>query len=66
MTQKTVEVIIDKDGNANIEVSGFSDGQCLKETEKLEQALGAVSGRSRKNYTAGGVATGVPLKTGQK
>lgn len=66
MTQKTIEVIIDENGDANIEVSGFSDSQCLKETEKLEEALGAVKGRTRKNYTAVTPAVGTPSKVGKR
>jgi len=61
MTNKTIEVIIDLEGNAEVEASGFSDGACLKETEALEDALGVVTGRKRKNYT--GAAVGTPAKT---
>lgn len=65
-TQKTIEVIIDENGDANIEVSGFSDAQCLKETEALERALGAVTGRTKKNHAAITPAVGTPSKVGTR
>lgn len=58
-SQKTITVIIDKDGNPSIEVDGFSDAQCLKETQAIEEALGKPSSRKMKNNLK-------PVKIGDK
>ena len=47
-TQKTITVIIDKQGNPTIEASGFTGDACLKETKGIEEALGKLSDRSLK------------------
>jgi hypothetical protein len=49
-TQKIIEITIDKSGKTNIEpVKGFTDGSCMKETEKLEAALGGdITNRTKK------------------
>lgn len=49
-TEQVIEVVIDKDGTMTIEpIRGFKDGSCLKETEKLEKALGGeVTNRVKK------------------
>lgn len=40
-TEQIIEIVIDKNGQLTIEPKqGFKDGSCLKETEKLEKALG--------------------------
>lgn len=44
---KEIRVVIDEKGNVQIEASGFSGRECLKETEALERALG-VDGQQRK------------------
>lgn len=38
---KTIDVIIDSNGDPKIETSGFSGGECSVETAALERALGA-------------------------
>lgn len=38
---KTIDVWIDQTGNARIETSGFTGGECATETAALEKALGA-------------------------
>jgi hypothetical protein len=47
---QTVQLIIDigRDGELSIDANGFKDAGCLKETQSLEEALGAVSSRSKK------------------
>jgi len=37
---KTVKVTFDEKGNATIETSGYSGGECMSETAELEAALG--------------------------
>jgi hypothetical protein len=38
---KQIDVIIDETGNPTIHTSGFTGGECAKETAALEKALGA-------------------------
>lgn len=47
-TQKTIEVIIEKDGSTKVEAFGFTGKNCLKETESLEEALGKLQSRTAK------------------
>lgn len=46
--KREIEVVIGKDGDVKIEVSGFDDGGCLKETEEMERKLGTVTNRTKK------------------
>jgi len=41
---KTIEVIIDTDGNVEVQTSGFSGPECKKATADLERVLGKVTG----------------------
>jgi hypothetical protein len=45
---KTVTVIIDEQGNAQIETSGFKGQACEKFTAALEKSLGVISGNRRR------------------
>ncbi len=38
---KRIEVLIDETGNPTIQTSGFTGGECARETAALEKALGA-------------------------
>ncbi len=48
MRDKYVDVFVDEVGNISMDANGFSGGQCLNETKKLEQALGTVVDRTSK------------------
>ena len=48
MREKFVDVTIDQVGNISMNANGFSGGQCLNETAKLEKALGKVVDRTNK------------------
>ena len=43
---KSISVTFDADGNSTIVTTGFSGVACLRETERLEQALGATAKRT--------------------
>jgi hypothetical protein len=43
---KQVKVIIDEDGRATIETSGFKGSQCISDTEKLLQDLWVIGVKS--------------------
>ena len=45
---KTIEVVIGPDGSLKIDAVGFHGTDCQRATEFLEQALGRVSGKSKK------------------
>lgn len=47
-SEKKIIVTIGADGGTEIEAQGFPDGQCLKETKALEEALGTVTERTKK------------------
>jgi hypothetical protein len=40
---KTIEVVIDVDGDVTASTSGFSGSDCLKATAELERKLGATT-----------------------
>jgi hypothetical protein len=40
---KTIDVIIDSDGNVEVQTSGFSGPECKQATADLERALGKVT-----------------------
>ena len=40
---KTIDVIIDTDGNIEVQTSGFSGPECKQATADLERALGTVT-----------------------
>jgi hypothetical protein len=40
---KTIEVIIDTDGNIEVQTQGFSGPDCKKATADLERSLGKVT-----------------------
>jgi hypothetical protein len=40
---KTIEVVIDTDGNVEVQTSGFSGPECKKATADLERQLGKVT-----------------------
>jgi hypothetical protein len=40
---KQIDVIIDSDGNVEVQTSGFSGPECQKATADLERALGKVT-----------------------
>jgi hypothetical protein len=40
---KTIDVIIDTDGNIAVQTSGFSGPECKQATADLERALGTVT-----------------------
>lgn len=48
MNQRSITVEVDVDGSVKIEGHGFSGPSCEKATKFLEDALGAVTKRSRK------------------
>lgn len=51
MAVKTIDVIIDADGNPEIRTSGFTGNECALETAALEKALGAkVSDKKTAEY----------------
>lgn len=46
-----IEIEIEKDGQARVDVNGIKGGACLKETDWLEKALGKVEKRTfKKEY----------------
>ncbi len=45
---KEMIVKIDKNGNISIDTNGFTGDECIRETKKLEQALGVVTSREKK------------------
>ena len=40
---KTIDVIIDTDGNIEVATSGFAGAECKKATAELERQLGTVT-----------------------
>tara|TARA_Y100001951_G_C11231617_1_gene234964 strand:- start:245 stop:430 length:186 start_codon:yes stop_codon:yes gene_type:complete len=40
---KTIDVIIDTDGNIEVQTSGFAGAECKKATAELERQLGKVT-----------------------
>ena len=40
---KTIDVIIDTDGNIEVQTTGFSGPECKQATADLERALGTVT-----------------------
>jgi hypothetical protein len=51
-TEKSVEVVIDAEGNTQIEAKGYTDGSCRSATDAIEKALGGVSARQMKDHGA--------------
>ncbi len=45
---KTIEVIVQPDGQLKIDAVGFKGADCEKATAFLEKALGQVKGKARK------------------
>jgi hypothetical protein len=45
---RTIEIIVQPDGQLAIEAMGFSGPDCEKATKFLEQALGTVTGKRKK------------------
>ena len=60
--KREIVIIIDEEGNPNIEAFGYSDGQCRKETAEFEQALGNVSSRKIKDPHCDDVKTKIVVK----
>jgi hypothetical protein len=56
---KKIDVVIGKNGEINIEASGFTGNDCLAATKALEEALGVAGEHTRKGeqfITAQGLA----------
>lgn len=49
-SEKSVEVVIDAEGNTQIEAKGYTDGSCRSATDAIEKALGGVSTREMKDH----------------
>jgi len=49
MSRKKIEIVIDEEGNSNIEAFGYKDGSCKKATREFEEALGKVTNRKIKD-----------------
>lgn len=45
---QTIDIIVDRNGNVQIETSGFSGAECEAMTKALEDALGDVETREHK------------------
>jgi len=48
MAEKYIDIIIDEDGNAEIDVVGVVGPDCLKLTKLIEDSLGVVTDRKLK------------------
>ena len=48
--KKSVEVVIDAEGNTQIEAKGYTDGSCRSATDAIEQALGGITHREVKDH----------------
>jgi hypothetical protein len=66
MTTQEIIISFSKDGTPSIEVKGVKGSSCLKLTEDLERALGAVENRQKKPEFRQETETGAHLRVGGK
>lgn len=63
-SEKIIKVTIDNQGNPDVEVKGYADGKCLKETALLEADLGKVVNRTKKAEAYKDSPAGVKIGSG--
>jgi len=54
---RRIEVLIDEEGNCEIEAFGYTGGECTEATKELEESLGSRVNRRMKRESQAGTQT---------